>query len=227
MHDISPSDVVRQLFKHLSGREWRAAASLHSPEYLDRFVRQLRDRLAPRRAPRMTVEEYQRADPTMPREVAEWYAAKTAELPDVIPVGSFESAEELNELSPVDVVARHMEASDPRVAIPRGLERLRREYPQYADQLRGQEEIDDPWNVRVIGGVVDEARAYVLWNSLDASIPDDDMPEWGPRTIVLRATDQGWRVASDVAGGPAGNNSGCIQVEDPEGHRILLPLWTY
>jgi hypothetical protein len=120
----TPLDVFSAAMEALDAEDWRRVAELCDPESLEVFQQQFLASLALRTPP--SVEEMMRAQPEMPREVAEYFqaAARTAherqthlalEMPGV------SSVDELRTLPPAEFFARWLESNTPRATVERAM----------------------------------------------------------------------------------------------------------
>jgi hypothetical protein len=120
-----PLDLFRAAVSALNREDWPAVAALCDPVSLSAFRRRMIEQLAPTRPIRaITVEEYMRHSPDMPREVAEYSVAQIQrhadperrlkeELPDVTSVA------ELRSLDPITVFVKWLDARSFRRQIER------------------------------------------------------------------------------------------------------------
>lgn len=222
----SPEEFVASLQQYLEDGEWRAAAECLAPEVLKRFKEAAAFRYGPR--PSMTVEAYLERDPDMPRSVAEYRVEQESRYPPR-EVGEyfagFQAWDDIEETEDVDLYARHLEAVDLRERQIRYLRMLRKEYPEYADQLIEKEEEtrEERWWVRreVLGVVARSRRAYVLIGN-GASQAEDCKAEEPPEVWVLCRTERGWRLGQALPDYQDLFLAG-IEVVDEDGDPVRLP----
>jgi hypothetical protein len=120
-----PLDLFRAAVSALNREDWRGVAALCDPASLSAFRRRMIEQLAPSRPIRtITVEEYMRHSPDMPREVAEYSVAQIQKhadperrLKDELP--GVASVAELRSLDPITVFAKWLEGRSVRRQIER------------------------------------------------------------------------------------------------------------
>ena len=210
----APALVVDSFSHATRDGRWSDAARFLDLEHVarsrDEAVAQL---TRPQARRSLTVEDLLRADPRMPREVAEYQVRQANEArADFDELQStyarVASVDELKRLDPIEVAARYLEARDLRWQSRLALERERRRGCVIADSAFIEFERMRPNPVRIIGSVIDDSVAYVLHEELPA--PEDSararrrlerrrtarrativMP---PRLTVLRLAPGGWRI---------------------------------
>ncbi len=220
----SPSAVFRELLDCLDTEDWSGAVLLHAQSFVEFYVaRVLRSVHPPRRRP--TVESLLRDDPGMPREVASYEVERAERAPPHSPyfgdIYGVESEAELGALSGPDVFARYLHGRDYRWRWRLYLDRLMDRHPQHRDELAVQRSsVRSPWDGDVVGHVEHDAKAYVLYGvqRRPESEYDEDL---APSVAVMRRTDQGWRVSSDIVPSYA-TAFGPARVSDGAGGWVVL-----
>jgi hypothetical protein len=194
--------VADSFFSAIADERWTDAARL-----LDtvRFGQQFRNRVNSARAalpsPDMTVEGWMRADPEMPRAVAEWQVERMRKAKAQVPgFGDFSfeyagitSFRMLAALSVTEAGARWLEARDPRFQMREGARRagcdtaLVRQIGASAQSL----------SEVIAMAHVDDSTAYALFRSARTrSIPEQYRGP--PELLTLRRTTTAWRVDPSV-----------------------------
>jgi hypothetical protein len=217
----APAFVVDSFSIAVRDARWNDAARFVDLESAAR----LRDEtLAQLRSSRMrrsvTADEFMRADPDMPREVAEYQARQAATQTTDFDMLQFTyarvaSAEELARLTSLEAAARYVEARDQRWMIRLSMERERRRGCNIPDSALVFIEKMRPNDIRVVGSVIDDSVAYVLHKELPP--PEDSarirrrtaraaaagrrLYVEPPRLTTLRLTAGEWRILPDLEWG--------------------------
>lgn len=172
--------------------EWAAAASLCDPASLAAFKRGLLERVSPTRAETtMTVEQYLKFQPDMPREVAEYQvaemrraAASNRVLEDELP--GVASAEALRALTPAEVYAAWLEGGSYERQLERSI-RSARVPDAVLEELRSQPRPRRTY--RVLGSVRDGERlAFILYREefeYDVTLRREPDPEMAAYLAAL------------------------------------------
>lgn len=177
----------------LNAEDWAAAATLVDPVSLRTFARQFRERFAPDVPPTaMTADDYLRADPQLPRAVAEHYAAEarryadpTSRLPRELP--GVASVEALRALTPEEVFGKWLEARSFR----RQIEQLAAagQISQRALELRTKAGYGGSYQYVAIGVVDDGDRiAHILYRQ-DVD-PEQPWSGDGAKWLASRPADE-------------------------------------
>jgi hypothetical protein len=188
--DEDPVTVASAAFAAVDARNWRALLAYLDPAALPAVKHQaisVAESVSSRKP--STPEEIQAQQPGLPLAVAEWYAeqeqrAILAEEPAGLTSLGVASVEELRSLPEADVFVRWLSATDVT-------ERRRRMYAQLHGVApeEAQSFPASPTRRRVIGCVVEDGTAHVLYRDLDR----------GPALQVesLTHTDRGWRLSAN------------------------------
>lgn len=138
----SPAEVVAEVWRLLEAGDYVGAAGFHIPEFAEYAANQSARDANPRPAKPRSAEAMLERYPDMPREVAEYEAAQARKQPQPTPyfgaVFGINSKSELEALSPEQILARRLQASDWRTRPRPHLERLSEQHPEYRDQLARQ-----------------------------------------------------------------------------------------
>jgi hypothetical protein len=211
-----PEAAARAFFSALGQRRWIDAARLVDPEARQRLKQgELRFAQEVARGPRIpTVDDLLKRDPGLPRSVAEYQVQQQQKMIKQMsdPIGdeltNVRSADDLEALSDLEVVARWLEAHDvlyqaKRVAAMRG-EQIP---PDALDDLQR-----NPPRYEVVGGVLDgEDTAQVVFRTIRpvGPIPSDAPPEVQEQiqeasrqvdVLTLRRSGSSWVVAMPSQG---------------------------
>jgi hypothetical protein len=200
----SPAEVAAAFFKAVAEERWRDAARELDLAALDRYRR---ERIAAARLPQprsrpMTVDEYLRHDPDMPRAVAEYHVRKLNEAPHdprewvLREFADVRDIDALAALSAEESAARWLQAQDVRWAVRRAMEEQRKRgclLP--AETAEGMPAPDH----RIVGAVlVDSTTAYVLHQeaTMRRADPDVEAAVYAepPRVMTLRRRSDRWRI---------------------------------
>lgn len=188
--------VAGDFFESLWRGEWRQAASLVD---LSGFSMYLDAVLQPRPpVPPLTVEQYLRHDPDMPREVAEYQVRKFNESQVHaarrmgMEFAGIDSSAQLARLAPHEAMARWLEARDPTYQLQRWL--AERECDTTAVSVAAR---DLRMRRRVLGAVEETPeRAWVVFVTGFGDEPltgaKRDHPD--AKVIPFRLTAAGWRL---------------------------------
>lgn len=189
---LAAEAIVRELFTAIDDKRWADAAALVDPETLDRFkthnVRQERQR-------QDAVTGERRYSPDTPPEVVAWYEQQRASAPRVDPAdllsrqfAGVRSLQELEALPAVEVLARHLQAVDPR-------EQAHREAADHGVALPAEiavrtERLLNP-NRSVLGHAVEsDSLVQVVYRANWAPDPMDRLA----MAATVRRTEAGWRL---------------------------------
>ena len=214
-----PSAVFQELLDRLEAEDWAGAVALHTAEFVEVEVGHvLRSVHPPRKLP--TVDGLLGADPQMPREVAEYEVdrARRAPLPSpyFYDLYDIESEADVEALSSSEIFARYLHGRDYRWRWRLHIEALIERHPGHRDAL---EELlaqgGSPWHGPVAGHVEIGDRAHVVYGIHERPAEEygDDL---APSVAVMRRTDSGWRVSSNIVPGYA-TAFGPARVPDGEG----------
>jgi hypothetical protein len=164
-----PAAVADSFFRATRDARWVDAARLMDLDAIsamrDGTVRSARRQ---RPVPPMTAETFLQHDPKMPREVAEYQARQANERStDVDPLANeyagVPSVDSLARLPAVDVAARWLEARDVRWNVRVGLRASQKRGCFSADSIDAMIRAMRPGPARIIGTVIDDSLAYVLY----------------------------------------------------------------
>jgi hypothetical protein len=112
----SPAEVVAEVWRLLEAGDYVGAAGFHIPEFAEYAANQSARDANPRPAKPRSAEAMLERYPDMPREVAEYEAAQARKQPQPTPyfgaVFGINSKSELEALSPEQILARRLQASD-------------------------------------------------------------------------------------------------------------------
>ncbi|HET9986133.1 MAG TPA: hypothetical protein VFQ38_21210 [Longimicrobiales bacterium] len=188
----APEDIVRRAIDALEAGDWLAVAHLVHPEELARHTEQWRQYARP--VPHtVTAQEMRRHEPEMPEAVAAYLADRHNRVAldlDAHLVREFagvRSPEELEALAADELLARHLEARDPRWQFRVWAERAGRDVPP---EIAGEV---PPVPDRIVIGAVheDEDLAHVLYRCRPRGAP----PGQGWLEVgSLRRSAEGWRL---------------------------------
>jgi hypothetical protein len=228
----TPAAVVDSFFRATEQQRWRDAARLMD---LDAFG-ELRDQAVhfmrrPQNVHHLTPEELMKHDPKMPRDVAEYEAARSNEAMALYGGVSHEyasvpNADSLAVLPVEEAAARWLQARDPRYQMRRSLEEVRRRC-DLPDSLVSRVLSQAPTTTaEVIGTVLEDSTAYVLYaeKPVQQGVTDSvhrrarqrgatPRASWvmPPPVLTLRRLGSRWRIAP---GEPFGGWSGYMAVTD-------------
>ena len=161
MNDPSPSDVVREVIALMQQQRWSEIPQWIDPAALQQAwesrIQQARAQQQP--SPPLTVEQYRQHQPDMPLEVAQWqvdqFNERRSEFRDLSGVDSFE---ELERLTPAELLARTLEAQDSRSALQNQM--------AVAAPAIASLGVESPPDQRVvIGEVISGGQAYVVFQT--------------------------------------------------------------
>lgn len=233
-----PAAVVDSFFKATEQERWSDAARLMDlvtfGALQDEEVRNMR-RAKVRRRP-ITPEMLMKSDPKMPRDVAEYQAARTNEAMDqsdwlVRDYANVGNVDTLAALSPKEAAARWLEAKDERYQMRQSLAQARA-HCNLPDSLITRLASLPATTHRVLGTVMDDSLAYVLYAELPSGgeKPDSASRRSGrrarmsrafwvmpPPVMTLRRIAGQWRIAPAM---PFGAMSGYASFDcEPKGSR--------
>lgn len=210
--DAAAAQAVGAAFlKAKEAGDWKSAAGFLDLEPLER-ERQMAAELArqERAAPPMTVERLMQMDPEMPRAAAEYQVKRMnvmRRFPNLLEmqfgVGSADSLLAL----PIEVVAQHwLEAHDERWSY-----RLSMRMSNCANAIADTAGMPHP-TYHVIGTVVDDTLAYMLFDSRGINSRRADAMHWDPPEIVRLIRTRGtWWVlpGAESSGGLVAMGASC------------------
>ena len=200
----SPTEVAATFFKAVSEERWRDAARELDLAAFDRYRR---ERIAAARLPQprprpMTVDEYLRGNPDVPRAVAEYHVREMNEArfdPDQWIIHEFADVNSLDSLAALpaeEAAVRWLQAQDLRwlVRLTEDQQRKRGCFP-LAETTPG---MTAPRH-QVLGTVVaDSTTAYVLHReaTMRRAEPDVDaaVDADSPRVVTLRRRGNHWKL---------------------------------
>lgn len=196
----APEDVVRRAIDALEAGDWPAVAHLVHPEELARYAEQWRQSARP--VPHtITAQEMQRHEPEMPDAVAAYLADRHNRVAldlDAHMVREFagvRSPEEVEALAADELLARHLQARDPRWQFRVWAEREGHDVPP---ETAGEA---PPIPERIVIGAVHEEEdlAHVLYRYRPREAPSGH--GW-LEVISLRRAAGDWRLipAGDLFG---------------------------
>ncbi len=211
----SPEAVARAFFSALEASEWEQAASLVHPATAAKIRQSVLSHVAAwttREIP--TVELLRRFDPEMPEEVAEYQVRRARETltreesPLLYMLARVRTAAEVEALSDREVLARYLEAQDPRYQFQRAREQVDRfKLPDVAPPR-------NPPRMRhtVLGHVLEaDSLAHVVYRAAGEA-EGAVLPEEHVAVLSLVQTPQGWRVRNV-------NVSGLAHTD------VIFPVW--
>jgi hypothetical protein len=196
LREDAPDVVMRQFLANLSNRRWAEAATALDLTALGAYRDSLlawRRNFAPARDP--TIDDILRAQPGLPRAVAEYQLSEARRflveqpqpaVPEFPGVPSYDSLRTLPQLA---LGVSWLQGKDYREAMRRDLRRL--SCPPSADSLVQQL----PLAVEVLGAVGNsDSLAYVVFADPQFARARTDFFSLGPLVAQLRHTEGGWRV---------------------------------
>lgn len=217
------AQVAAAFFDALADERWEDAARLVDPEAVEEFHRRQLEMLTHEPTERPSeadlVEQMLRHDPEMPHEVAAYMARRSIESVEerddwlAFHFAGVDSRAQALALSPLDLMARHLEAQDPRYQFARSIERARRRVRARLDPERLEEM--RPAVEYVIIGAVGQG------DSLTHVVFSDRQPHASPvrpainKVLPLRRTAAGWRVANTELWFLGGTDFGWYVEEQP------------
>jgi hypothetical protein len=186
MNDPSPRDVVRKFFALLEQQRWSEVPFFVEPLWLglsyDERVQQARSQ--PDRSP-ITAEQLMSGGNDMPLAVAQWNADRMNQsnaTPQFDDIAGVETLEQLENLTPGELLARRLQAADFRYRLNAAVES--------SESPVAKLEIDPEFPRKtVIGDVISGSRAYVLFG--------DTFPgsrEQHVHLLPLIRTTDGWKL---------------------------------
>ena len=186
MNDLSPSDVVREFFALLEQQRWSEVPAFVDPVWLgqsyDERVQQARSQ--PDRSP-ITAEQLMSGVNDMPLAVAQWNADRmnaSYATPRFDDIAGVETLEQLENLTPDELLARRLQAADLRYRMNAAVDS--------SESPVAELEIDPEFPRKtVIGDVISGNRAYVVFS--------DTFPgsrEQHVRLLPLIRTADGWKL---------------------------------
>ncbi len=189
-----PLAIAHRAIDALNRGDWLRVAQATDEEDLDRWYRAFVDFQEPEMPP-LTAAEIKRYQPELPDVVAEWQAesanrsreAVRGKLPGLF--AGIETRAELARLSPVDALARYLEAHDPAWQFPRQLETLRPELLPLAGQNPPSRQRD------VIGAVAEgDDVVHVVYRSRFVVSGQGDGGPGELHVASLRRRGSAWRL---------------------------------
>jgi hypothetical protein len=233
----APTAVVDSFFRAVEQERWRDAARLMDLATFgalrDEEVRNMRRARAQRHP--VTPDMLMKSDPRMPRAVAEYQAARTNEAMDqsdrhMHDYAGVDDVDGLAALSPDEAAARWLEAKDPRYMMRQSLAEARTRCNVPDSVIAQLVPLPATMN-RVLGTVMDDSLAYVLYTELPSPGHDPGSPSahgrrrartshpfWvmPPPVITLRRIGGQWRIAPAMPFGSMGGYASFIDCE-PKG----------
>lgn len=197
-----PEAVARAYFDALEQERWADAAGLVDPAFVAAFhqdqIRVFSDRSPSALSAEQMAAQLREHDPEMPLEVAEYQARKMLEVSEdqesfiAYRFARVESVEQLLALTPFELMARHLEAEDPRFQYRIGIERARERLPPQAAAAIEDHMPSVGWTI--LGSIVEsDSLVHVVYRPI--------MPHRGPAAVEaasLKLTAEGWRLRSSV-----------------------------
>ena len=193
----SPEDVVWTAVAALEERRWNDLLAVLQPSSLEGWRAQVLASAQSHQQGPPTAEELRAREPGMPVEAAEWQASRLrqgwAQEPSTLKALNASSVEELEALPTPDLLARWLEAADPR-------SRTQRALVAHGVPAQCWEEAPPVRRV-VLGSVVEgDTLAHVLHREVLGPAGSDDHESAGAvRVVELRRTPDGWRIPMDFA----------------------------
>ncbi len=192
----SPEAVVRAVFAAVEAKQYEAVAPYIDPESLAEFHEYaLAAALSQEKVRPLTVEDLKRHDPEMPDAVAEYqvqqFARRAADAGSWLlrDYAGVETLEQLQALSPEQLLGRWLEAQAPEYQLRQAMRKSRRPVPE-ADLLSGMPRI----RRQVLGAVREgESVAHVVYR-FTWQIGSEEEPEGEVKVTTLRRTPASWRM---------------------------------
>lgn len=187
-------EVAVAALEALNRGEWKRVAEVTDPDEVEGWYRPFVERDEPALRP-LTAEQIKRHQPDMPDAVAEYQAARFNRQQEQnwgSLHGQFAGVAtriELAALSPVEALARHLQAQDPDWNFKERLKTLDRQWVPYARPGTFSTE-------RKAVGVVYEGDgvAHVVYRSRRKVEEADDLPEGTMHVATLRKKPDGWKL---------------------------------
>ncbi len=190
MSEKSPSEVVREVIALMRTERWSEIPAWIEPEAVQKNWENRLGQARQQQADphRLTVEQYREHQPEMPIEVAQWtvdqHNRSAGEL-RFLDVPGVETIEELERLTPVELMAWMLQAGDSRYQLQAEISRQKPELAELG--------IESPPDEReVVGEVIAGELAYVVFVTRYAMSGSRE-----PALAVLRRTVEGWRLMPD------------------------------
>ena len=216
MNDSSPSDVVREVITLMQQQRWSEIPQWMDPAALqqkwDDRIQQARAQQRPSTPP--TVEQYRQHQPDMPLEVAQWHVDQHNQVsPDdqFFDVPGIDSLEELERLTPAELMARSIEAGDHRYQTQFFMARAAPDLAKLGFE-------PPPDRRTVVGEIVTGDLAYVVFVTRRELSGSSE-----PAIAILRRSRAGWRLSPDGELFGGSNSLFSIGFDTDHNDKVTLP----
>lgn len=221
-----PGAIVTAFLGHIREARWTEAAGCFTPEFRIWFKENEMPGLADPGWQPVTVEDHLRRDPEMPRAMAEYLVRRASAPPRAPALGNqfagVSSVDELHEMPALNVLARRLEATDPRTVYRRYLERVRERHPAYEEQLRSRKLGSGLWDrLSVVASAVAGRRGYAIVARTDVDDPPERAIVPPPYGVTLLAADGSWGIAHWISWFDHVAFGG-VDVTDPDGNPVRI-----
>jgi hypothetical protein len=196
----TPEEVLQGFTEHMREGRYEEAARYLSPAYLEEIGTAAEEVFAPPFRP--TVESLMADDPEMTwveahDEVTAFESVMSRFGPWEPELAGIRSVEELRCLSPHEVAARWLEASDPGAHHRAAIDRLIEKHPEFRAQLALQREDGArAWDIEILGAIIQLDTSFVVWQEPLAETTEGG-PVIPPVVAVLHRVGDSWKLATD------------------------------